>query len=144
MLTMILAAAAQVQPAPPTERRPRQVDFYCNAVTVAGAPFSFAGRQDGGTVELSRVEGTPLEGFAFRQVDNGMPGILSFSGRVQNVHHRISLALDPWSSQTPTVAITRSAGLHDSRSPISVATGFCAVRVNGRDDTNGTARVPRP
>jgi hypothetical protein len=143
MLTTILAAAL-VQPPPQAERQPRRVDFYCNAMTVAGAPFSLAGRQDGGTVELSRIDGTPLEGFTFRQVDNGMPGVLSFSGHVRNVHHRINLALDPWSSQTPTVLVTRSAGMHDSRSPISVATGFCSVRVNGREGANGTARVRRP
>ena len=144
ILSIVLSAAAQVPPAPPAERQPRQVDFFCNAVTVAGAPFSFAGRQNGGSVELTRISGTPLEGFTFAGIGNGMPGQLMFYGRIRNEHHSVRLDLDPWSTQTPTVAITRSGWLHDSRTPISVATGFCTARINGREGANGTARVRRP
>ncbi|HEX8621599.1 MAG TPA: hypothetical protein VF718_06475 [Allosphingosinicella sp.] len=143
LLSLFAALAAQGQ-APPAAPPGRRVDFYCKAIPVDGAAFAFSGRQAGGVVTLADVAGTPLEGFHYLQIGNGQPGTLMFYGRVKNEHHMVHIDLDPWSSQTPTVKITRSGWLHDSRTPTSVATGFCAVRVNGKEDMGAKARVRRP
>jgi len=144
MLFLLAAAlAAQVQD-PQAAPAPRRVDFHCKAITVKGEPFVFSGRQDGPRVTLSDVAGTPLDGFGFASIGNGQPGTLMFYGRVKKEHHMVHIDLDPWSSQTPTVKITRSGWYHDSRTPISIATGFCAVRVNDKEDMGVKARVRRP
>ncbi len=143
LFSMIAALAAQV-PDPPAMPAPRRVDFHCKAITVEGTAFAFSGRQAGSLVTLSDVAGTPLDGFDFANIGNGLPGTLMFYGRVGKEHHMVHIDFDPWSSQTPSVKITRSGWYHDSRTPTSIATGFCAVRVNGKEDMGVKARVRRP
>jgi hypothetical protein len=143
LLALLAAMAAQVE-TPLAKPAGRRVDFYCRAIGVDGKAFAFSGRQAGTLVTLADVAGTPLEGFDYLHIGNGQPGTLMFYGRVRNEHHMVHIDLDPWSSQTPTVKITRSGWLHDSRTPISIATGFCAVRVNGKEDMGVKARVRRP
>jgi hypothetical protein len=144
MLSALIAAMAAQGQSPPAAPAGRRVDFHCKAITVDGKAFAFSGRQAGPLVTLSDVADTPLDGFDFLQIGNGQPGTLMFYGRIEKQHHMVHIDLDPWSSQTPAVKITRSGWYHDSRTPISVAAGFCAVRVNGKEDMGVKARVRRP
>lgn len=143
-LLNVVALALAASGASPVSEGPRELDFRCVAVGVDGKAFAFVGEERGRVVRLGESKGTPLEGFTFTKIENGEPGRLTFSGTIAGEAWMIALDLDPWSTHTPELKITRYDSPNQTRLPISVATGFCRAITNGEDKGGESAKVAFP